>query len=371
MIAQLIALAFFVPNDALTIQCIYSIVSERFPGLYNLYTCEATIERSGNLQRVQYVNGKHMSEKSNAQVQNLQISCQQNIKEIPLDVYKFFPNLESFHVTLTSVEYVGKQHLYGLSKLRSLDLFNNKIKNIGSNLFEYQPNLIEGISFGLNPIEHVGYNVFSEMSKLKTLHFFSAMGSKSYNSCYDGCIANSISAAATLITEINSSCFPSIEMILEHKIETMMASYSSLQTKLDSAVSTLTSQGSRLTTLETNYNALQSNYDSFVTSTNNQFSSLSAKITSSDSKCMTQISSLNSTMINNYSDLLRRNDALSTSVRNLELDLNGKMTKFTNETNARYNVFEADLTEIKRRQSVVEGRIDNISSECCGTIPFF
>lgn len=331
-----------------------------------MYTCEANVSLDGSLRRLESVTykGGNLND-----VKNLQIRFQEKFKDIPNNIYRLFPNLESLHIRLTGIEYIGKEHLFGLTKLRSLDLIDNKIKNIGSNLFEYQPNQIEGISFALNPVVHIGYDVFTQMSKLKTFHFHTY--SSSCVSCYNGRVDDDISGVAKMIVAVNLKCFPSYEMILEQKIDVLTKSNSDLKSNLDAAVTSISTQGTRISNLETNLNSFKSSYNLFYASTNSQLSSLSTGITSLNSKVDTQVASLNSTIAMNYQELLKRNDEISTSVSSLERDLSGKIEKQTNETNGKFELFDADLMTIKTKQSDLESRIDNISSECCGTVPFF
>lgn len=331
----------------------------------NLYTCEGKVVWTiGNIRAVTAISGAHLYGKYNSNVQSLFIQGQEDVKYIPLDIYKFFPNLEAIKMHKTGLTYVGQEHLYGLSKLRAVDFYMNQVKTLGSNLFAYQPNQIESISLTLNPVENIGYNVFSQMSKLRTVHFDYA------TKCFGGTCNNDCGCVSRMITQINYRCFPSYEMILEQRIDSVLKSNAELKSKLDSTAASCSSQGTRLTTLETNYNSLKSSYNTFFANTNNQLSSLSTIITNVDNKYASKITSLNTTIIQNYANLSTKYDGLSTSLGQLKSDVNAKITALTVANNAQFTKFDVDLTKIRQRQDTLESRIDRINLECCGATPF-
>lgn len=135
-----------------------------------LYTCNATVYLTGDDQRIESITGNHLAGKGNNDVQGFYIRYQWEVKKAPNDLYKFFPNIESITFSQTGIDYLDKEHLHGLSKLWAINYFNNSITSIGNDLFESQPNTMQRIEFFNSPIEHIGYNVFSQMSKLTTLY---------------------------------------------------------------------------------------------------------------------------------------------------------------------------------------------------------
>lgn len=206
--------------EALDVQCKY-VVANRWPTLKNLYTCEASLSFNDHPRRIESVTGNHTTGKVNVNVQSFIISGQDTVMDFPLDLHKFFPNLEAIYITGTGIETVAKEHFYGLPNLKSVDFggaLGNKIRSIGNNPFCFQANKLVGISFYNNPVEHIGFDFLEFMSKLNHLHFH---GSKCYNMITD----NFQQMAATIKHEVTERCFPTLEMVQEKRIDDLHRSY--------------------------------------------------------------------------------------------------------------------------------------------------
>lgn len=231
---------------------------EGFYGLFNLSTCEATMLPSSGIQdRVRAISSRISSPLlpsnfSYLKVENFQIRNQESFKVVPIHIYRIFPELVSLHIRLTGIQYIGREHLYGLNMLRYLDLSENRIETIGHDLFEFQPNQMEKLSFAFNPIEYIGFNVFSKMSKLKTLHFASEYyGTRKAFSCYMYSAIDDSTEVAKVISGAITSCLPLTDVISRD------LQYQRLESEIERALALFASQETKFKTLETNYNQMK------------------------------------------------------------------------------------------------------------------
>lgn len=354
--AVLLLTELIVETNGLTINCKYFMEPERWPGFYNLYSCDGTAVLTGNLQTIEAVTGTHLAGKNDSSVKNFVFHDQLEVKTIPLDLYKFFPNLEAVFFFRNPIKYVGKEHLYGLSKLKSADFIDNQITAIGNDLFEYQPNQIEAISFSYNPLKNVGLNVFSEMSKLRSFHTLPGH----YENCYVGFVENDVNGAARMITDIKLKCFPTEEMILDHKFKNLQKSFENLLSKLENSTDVCAMNKSRLSELEVDFDFAIAHFNNFKSKTESHLTSLSL-----------QVSAIENKIAIGNEDSVKRDAELSKSLNQVKINLNSKLTSLTKETGDRFEQLNTDLTKVKTRQDTFEGRIEKISTECCATIPFF
>lgn len=259
----------------MTINCKYYEVLEQWPGFYNLYTCEGTAVNIGNLGTIEAITGAHLSGKNESSVTNLIIYGQFEVKTVPLDLYKFFPNLEAIYLSKNPIKYVGREHLYGLSKLKTAIFIDNQIEAIGNDLFEYQPNQIEAISFSYNPLKNIGLNVFSEMSRLRSFHTLPGY----YENCYKGFVENDVNGAARMIAELKLKCFPTEEMILGHKFNILHKSFENLLLKLENDFESLKKRDAELSkSLNQVKTNLNSKFTSLTIESENRFEKLNSDL---------------------------------------------------------------------------------------------
>jgi Leucine rich repeat len=122
----------------------------------------------GDIHRVTDVSRNHLAGRDNSDVKGLSIT-NQDIGFLPFNIHEFFPNLETIDATNAFKE-ISREALIGFPKLRQLHLNTNKIQIIEPNLFEGNPNMI-AISFVNNPVKHVAYNVFTNLTSLHSLRF--------------------------------------------------------------------------------------------------------------------------------------------------------------------------------------------------------
>lgn len=99
------------------------------------------------------------------------IRDKKGVKFLPTNFLRAFPELILVEVLSCSVSSV-KNHFKGLSKLRSLNLFANKIDQITSDAFVDLVRL-ERLNLGQNKIRSLGKNIFAKLLALKGLFLHS------------------------------------------------------------------------------------------------------------------------------------------------------------------------------------------------------
>lgn len=136
------------------------------------YRCKA--DQQGNLitdrsnRKIHAVSGKHQDWNSNASVKSVGIG-ESNCFYFPLDVEKFFGNLEGFTIQKSKLSEIRKEDLKQLKNLRMIDLYFNEIQYLERNLFEFNPKL-EYIAVHDNKITHIDPHVFDKLiGKLNVL----------------------------------------------------------------------------------------------------------------------------------------------------------------------------------------------------------
>ncbi|XP_070509453.1 immunoglobulin superfamily containing leucine-rich repeat protein-like [Chironomus tepperi] len=134
------------------------------------YICRVTkaYELSPIDGRVKDINGTHLEGKSNANV-NTFIIADQQIKQFPSNLYKYFPNLKSISIISCGLTTLSKDDLVGLSRLQKLMLNGNLITSFHSDVFDLTPNL-ERISFYKNQISYLPKDAFDSLKKLKSIN---------------------------------------------------------------------------------------------------------------------------------------------------------------------------------------------------------
>lgn len=164
MTPVLVILALFLSTATSSyINCTY----EYFHG----YKCKVTYLHidSKDHQFIQYVNGDHLDNKTNADVDGVGFTTF-NIDYLPRNLEKIFPN-----INIITAVWVGLQELtnddikpFG-EKLKYLWLNGNKIKAIESDTFADNPNL-EVIVLQHNEIEKIERGAFDNLTQITALN---------------------------------------------------------------------------------------------------------------------------------------------------------------------------------------------------------
>lgn len=137
-----------------------------------VYSCEvADLETSEHENYVTAIEGTHLDDLSNENVTHFTIN-EQKIEFFPGGLDKFFPNLETITITRSSVKYIFKVDLIGLTKLRFLALGDNQIELLGPGLFEGNT-LLEEVHFENNQINKISEDLLDPLETFpKVIHFY-------------------------------------------------------------------------------------------------------------------------------------------------------------------------------------------------------
>lgn len=134
------------------------------------YTC-STKNFNSTLpnENVTSVVGTHDVGKTNDDVRKLNI-YRQICEFLPRGFEKIFPNLEGVRVAQSGLVSLTQFDLRVYPKLRSCDMFNNRLRTLDADLFAESP-LVEYLYFGDNSLYRIGYDIFVPLKSLSKAIF--------------------------------------------------------------------------------------------------------------------------------------------------------------------------------------------------------
>lgn len=207
-----------------------------FWNINSLYSCDARFIQLDNSQVITDVTQNHQAGKNNSDVLGLW-GAFQNLKFIPLRIAHFFPNLEALFMGYNEIEFVTREQLSGLRKLKQFDVPVNRISAVDSFIFVDNPHMT-WISFYLNPLRNVGAHAFSNLPFLRSLALPNA-------TCIDGRVDNDPTAIPNLIHELYVVCPPSLA-----QIESDILNGEKFQQRIDPLLTAIQAAEKRLEDLE-------------------------------------------------------------------------------------------------------------------------
>lgn len=134
------------------------------------YACLATLTSSGGNFFLTQVNGDHLEQNENADVEVLGVVDSTLLRQIPRDIDKFFNNLIIMHWETKSLEFINANDLKPFPNLKVFAVFESKLVTIDGDLFQHTPH-IQLIFFTYNRIEHVGHDLLTGLDKLSEVYF--------------------------------------------------------------------------------------------------------------------------------------------------------------------------------------------------------
>lgn len=93
-----------------------------------------------------------------------------NVERFPIGLGDKFVNVEVVRFTFCGMRLLFKESLQNLTKLKYLDLINNKIEKISSDVFEFAPNLVE-VVLNNNRLKFIGAFILEPLTKLEFISF--------------------------------------------------------------------------------------------------------------------------------------------------------------------------------------------------------
>lgn len=138
--------------------------------LHDTYACEVSgsfaITRRND--QVYSIVGDHMIGKSNDDVVAFKADAAR-FEYFPRGIERFLKNLKSIVINFSRLKEIRQVDLKPFTKLRHIDLFDNKIEVIEADLFKFNPEL-EEIWLSSNNIKIVDVTAFDGLTKLKALY---------------------------------------------------------------------------------------------------------------------------------------------------------------------------------------------------------
>lgn len=123
--------------------------------VHYLYRCrvDSVIWKQPHESMIKNVNGIHLSGYSELKVTNF-IVLKSIVKQFPHNLENCFPFLESIVIVDSQMEFIYRESLYNLTKLKQLNLRENKLTVIGYQLFKNNKHLIS-IDLSMNHITKI------------------------------------------------------------------------------------------------------------------------------------------------------------------------------------------------------------------------
>jgi hypothetical protein len=152
----------------------------------SFYSCEADNFKTSLSERsLSKIEGTHSEGKRNDEVRRLYMK-EQDCVLLPLNLDKYFKNLEILYVKRSNVRYLVDGDLNGLNKLRTFDISYNPIDHLGSNFFKGHES-IETISFFECNLKFVDPQALTHLTKLTEAYFDNNLCTN-YRCTHESCI---------------------------------------------------------------------------------------------------------------------------------------------------------------------------------------
>ncbi|KAG5666645.1 hypothetical protein PVAND_014661 [Polypedilum vanderplanki] len=152
-----------------TIDCNFQI-SSGWHIFDDLYTCEVTSISSNIIEPntlITGISGNHLDGKMNQNVEAVRFK-ELTVNYFPVGLQKFFPNLIAISILSSHLKEIKQSDLFPFPQLKYLNLYDNDLRIIRNNLFEFTEHL-EVIGLHYNDIKDVDLKTFDKLKKLKYL----------------------------------------------------------------------------------------------------------------------------------------------------------------------------------------------------------
>jgi hypothetical protein len=155
-------------SSAIAVTCTYVNAALLYSS--QVYRCIVGSKQlfDGSRQTITAVSGRHRKGMDVTKVNGIEFSGISNMHLMPRGIDVVFPRTVFIYVTGCNLREITKDDLKPFPQLKYLNIDNNNIKVIESQLFMHNPRL-EVIWIRPNPIEHIDPHVFSGLNKLKDL----------------------------------------------------------------------------------------------------------------------------------------------------------------------------------------------------------
>ncbi|KAG5679111.1 hypothetical protein PVAND_008703 [Polypedilum vanderplanki] len=154
----------FSSANFVTIKCSYYLDYD------NLYSCLVENKEvfTDDRVRIKKIEGQHLDEKSNNDVEVFGIQDAPNLKFFPRKINNVFKNLTKIFIQDSNLTEITSEDLKVFPELKALDLSGNEIEVIREDTFKFNPEL-EEIWLDRNKIRHIDFKAFNNLENLKKL----------------------------------------------------------------------------------------------------------------------------------------------------------------------------------------------------------
>jgi Leucine rich repeat len=197
-----ITLLFFGLCNGIILDCTYKTAFWSQPQ-GTIYYCDAKVIRFNNDRFVTGVSQNHLSGKSDSDVKAIGF-YNQPMDFVPQNISTYFPNIQGFAVSSTSLKVVSKIDFEQFPDLIDTFLNNDELETIDGDLFASNPKL-QYISLISNKITNVGPNLLSSLKELRVVYF-------SNNICINFYATNS-TGVLDVARRLAHACPPTADMI--------------------------------------------------------------------------------------------------------------------------------------------------------------
>jgi len=145
-------------------------------------------------------------------IQSLSIEQYREIDQIPKGIVKYFPQLFRLSLENCGLTSISAEDLEPFPELKMLNLFDNKIQSLDSDLFKFTPQLIY-VGLSSNQIIYIGREL---ILPLKNIENFRIMD----NICISKEVEHSnVTGVMELARELSQKCPPTLTMIENHLLK--------------------------------------------------------------------------------------------------------------------------------------------------------
>jgi hypothetical protein len=152
-------------------QCAFSDMGLGYIG--TVYACNRlTTVELGDGKQIADISGDHVQGRDNANVKGFFSQTSTHSTYFPRNLGEFFPNLISLHFGQSNFTSISSNDLRNLPTLEVFIMYHSKLLSIDGDLFQNTPNLrVVGIAY--NPLlQHVGFNLLTDLSRLQIGNFY-------------------------------------------------------------------------------------------------------------------------------------------------------------------------------------------------------
>lgn len=137
-----------------------------------IYSCDLTVEHSGNLSSVVSVVGNHLEGKTNSDVKRIFINNSSTFTSIPSNIGNLLPNLIAVEFRAELITSVTAEDLKQFANVTCLSIYVSPIVSLDGDLFKYTPH-IQALFIPSNKIVNVGADLLTNLVDLKVVNFLS------------------------------------------------------------------------------------------------------------------------------------------------------------------------------------------------------